>query len=82
MAMSRSRSIWCRPSSTTSNVTPATTAMVRVLKKRCSTAGIIGPSALAFGVMSEKRLAIFAVSALGFVAALLVGFWLVLGLAD
>jgi hypothetical protein len=35
-------------------------------------AGIIGPSALAFGVMSEKRLAIFAVSALGFVAAVLV----------
>jgi hypothetical protein len=45
-------------------------------------AGIIGPSALAFGGMSEKRLAIFAVSALGFVAAVLVGFWLVLGLAD
>ena len=45
-------------------------------------AGIIGPSALAFGVMSEKGLAIFAVSALCFVAAVLVGFWLVLGLAD
>jgi hypothetical protein len=44
--------------------------------------GIIGPSALAFGVMSEKRLAIFAVSALAFVAAVLVGSWLVLGLAD
>ena len=37
---------------------------------------------LAFGVMSEKRLAIFAVSPLGFVAVVLVGFWLVLGLAD
>jgi hypothetical protein len=37
-------------------------------------AGIIGPSALAFGVMSEIRLAIFAVSALGFVAAVLIGF--------
>jgi hypothetical protein len=46
------------------------------------TAGIIGSNALAFGVVSEKRLAIFAVSALGFVAAVLVGFWLVLGLAD
>jgi len=45
-------------------------------------AGIIGRSALAFGVMSEKRLAVFAVSALGFVAVVLVGFWLVLGLAD
>jgi hypothetical protein len=45
-------------------------------------AGIIGPSALAFGGMSEKRLAIFAVSALGFAAAVLVGFWLVLVLAD
>jgi hypothetical protein len=38
--------------------------------------------ALTCGVMSEKRLAIFAVSALGFVAAVLVGYWLVLGLAD
>jgi hypothetical protein len=37
---------------------------------------------LAFGGMSEKRLAIFAVSALGFVAVVLVGFWLVLGLPD
>jgi hypothetical protein len=45
-------------------------------------AGIIGPSALAFGVMSDKRLTVFAVSALGFVAVVLVGFWLVLGLAD
>jgi hypothetical protein len=45
-------------------------------------AEIIGPIALAFGVMSEKRLAIFAVSALGFVAVVLVGFWLVLGLPD
>jgi hypothetical protein len=32
--------------------------------------------------MSEKRLAIFAISALGFVAAVPVGFWFVLGLAD
>jgi hypothetical protein len=32
--------------------------------------------------MTEKTLAIFAVSALGFVAAVLVGFWLVLGLPD
>jgi hypothetical protein len=32
--------------------------------------------------MSEKRLAIFAISALGFVVAVLVGFWFVLGLAD
>ena len=47
-----------------------------------SMAEIIGPSALTCGVMSEKRLAIFAVSTLGFVAAVLVGFWLVLGLAD
>jgi hypothetical protein len=46
-----------------------------------SMAEIIGPSALTCGVMSEKSLAIFAVSALGFVAAVLVGFWLVLGLA-
>jgi hypothetical protein len=45
-------------------------------------AEIIGPSALTCDVMSEKRLAIFAVSTLGFVAAVLVGFWLVLGLAD
>jgi hypothetical protein len=45
-------------------------------------APVIRPSALTCGVMSEKRLAIFAVSALGFVAAVLVGFWLVLGLAD
>jgi hypothetical protein len=30
----------------------------------------------------EKRLAIFPASALGFVAAVLVGFWLVLGLAN
>ena len=37
---------------------------------------------LAFGVMSEKRLAIFAVSSLGFVTVVLVGFWLVVGLAD
>ena len=36
---------------------------------------------LAFGVMSEKRLAIFAVSALGIVAVVLVGFWLVLAIA-
>jgi hypothetical protein len=42
----------------------------------------LGPSALAFGVMSDKRLALFAISALGFVAAILAGFWLVLGLAD
>jgi hypothetical protein len=45
-------------------------------------AGIMEPSAIAFGVMSEKRLAIFAFSALGFVAAVLFGFWFVLGLAD
>jgi hypothetical protein len=45
-------------------------------------AGIIGPSALAFRVMSEKRLAILAVSALGFVAVVLVGYWLILGLPD
>jgi hypothetical protein len=45
-------------------------------------AGIIVPSALAFGAKSEKRLAAFAVSAFGFVAVLLVSFWLVLGLAD
>jgi hypothetical protein len=32
--------------------------------------------------MSEKRLAILAVSSLGFVAVVLVGFWLVLGLLD
>jgi hypothetical protein len=32
--------------------------------------------------MSEKTLATFAVSAIGFVAAALVGFWLVLGLID
>jgi hypothetical protein len=37
---------------------------------------------LAFGIMSEKRLAIFAVSALGIVAVVLVGFWLVLGLPN
>jgi hypothetical protein len=37
---------------------------------------------LAFGVMSEKGLAILAVSALGLVAVMLVGFWLVLGLPD
>ena len=42
-----------RPYSTTSKATPATTAMVRTLKTRCSMAGIIGPRALAFGVMSE-----------------------------
>jgi hypothetical protein len=42
----------------------------------------LGPSALAFGVMSDKRLALFAISALGFVAVMLAGFWLVLGLAD
>jgi hypothetical protein len=32
--------------------------------------------------MSEKRLVIFAVSALGFVAVVLASFWLVLGLPD
>jgi hypothetical protein len=32
--------------------------------------------------MREKRLAIFAVSALGLVAVVLVGFWPVLGLSD
>jgi hypothetical protein len=32
--------------------------------------------------MTEKRLAIFGVSALGFIAVVLVGFWLVLGLPD
>jgi hypothetical protein len=32
--------------------------------------------------MTEKRLAIFAVSALGFVAVVLAGFWLVVGLSD
>jgi hypothetical protein len=32
--------------------------------------------------MSEKRLAIFAVSSLGFVAVVLFGFWLALWLAD
>jgi hypothetical protein len=32
--------------------------------------------------MGEKRLAIFAVSALAFVAVVLVGFWLILGLPD
>jgi len=37
---------------------------------------------LAFGAMSEKRLAIFAVSSLGFVAVVLFGFWLALQLAD
>jgi hypothetical protein len=37
---------------------------------------------LAFGAMSEKRLAIFAVSSLGFVAVVLFGFWLALRLAD
>jgi hypothetical protein len=37
---------------------------------------------LAFGAMSEKRLAIFAVSSLGFVAVVLFGFWLALWLAD
>jgi hypothetical protein len=38
--------------------TPATTARTRVSTraKRCSMAGIIGASSLAFGVMSEKRL--------------------------
>ena len=80
--MAMSRSIWCRPSSTTSKVTPATTAMVRVLKKRCSMAGIIGPSALAFGPMSEKQLAVFSVSALEFVGVVLVAFWFVGGLFD
>jgi hypothetical protein len=45
-------------------------------------AGTIGPSALAFSVMSEKRLATLAVSAVGFVAAVLVASWLVLGLLD
>src|SRR5687767_7434723 len=37
---------------------------------------------LAFGAMSEKRLAVFAVSSLGFVAVVLFGFWLALQLAD
>ena len=37
---------------------------------------------LAFGAMSEKTLAIFAGLSLGFVAAVLIGFWFVLGLAD
>jgi hypothetical protein len=35
-------------------VTPATTAMVRVLKKPCCMAGIIGRSALAFGSLARK----------------------------
>jgi hypothetical protein len=71
-----------RPYITTRKATTHTTAMVMTLKTRCSMAGIIGPSALPFGVMSEKRLATFAVLALGFVAVVLVGFWLVLRLAD
>jgi hypothetical protein len=42
----------------------------------------INSSVLAFGVMSEKMLAIFAGLSLAFVAVVLVGFWLVLGLPD
>ena len=37
---------------------------------------------LAFGGMSEKRLAVFAGLSLGFVAVVLVAFWFVLGLPD
>ena len=37
---------------------------------------------LACGGMSEKQLAVFSVSALGFVAVLLVAFWFVGGLLD
>ena len=37
---------------------------------------------LAFGALSEKRLAMFAVSCLGMVAVVLFGFWLALRLAD
>jgi hypothetical protein len=51
-------------------------------KVTAMTLATMAPSAIAFGVMSEKRLAIFAFSALGFVAAVLFGFWFVLGLAD
>jgi hypothetical protein len=58
-----------RPYSATSKAMPATTAMVRTLKTRCSMAGIMGPSAPAFGVMSEKRMATFAVSAIGLYTA-------------
>ena len=39
-------------------------------------------AALGFGVMSDKRLAIFAGLSLGFVAAVLVAFWFTLGLPD
>ena len=45
------------------------------------TLGSIG-RLLAFGVMSEKMLAIFAGLSLAFVAVVLVSFWLVLGLSD
>jgi beta-glucosidase-like glycosyl hydrolase len=37
---------------------------------------------LAFGALSEKRLAMFAVSCLGMVAVVLFRFWLALRLAD
>ena len=49
---------------------PATMARTRAstLTKRCSMAGNHRPSALAFGVMSEKGLTALAVSAVGFVA--------------
>jgi hypothetical protein len=57
-----------RPYVTTRKATTDTTAMVRTPKTRCSMAGIMGASALAFGFTSEKRLATFAVSAVGFVA--------------
>ena len=37
---------------------------------------------LAFGGMSEKRLAVFAGWSLGFIGVVLVAFWFVLGLLD
>ena len=50
-----------RPYSTSSKATPATTAMVKALKTRCSMAGIIGASALPFGVINENSLTTLAV---------------------
>jgi len=53
----------------------------------CVTAAVLSEVApiraeLAFGVMSEKKLAVFSVSALGFVALMLVASWFILGLLD
>jgi len=57
-------------------------ALVSLPQRKGQILAIQEDRVLAFGAMSEKRLPIFAVSSLGFVAVVLFGFWLALQLAD